>query len=80
MVQRCSDQRTTCKSRILTKFRISFEVSLFFLLPREVMLNSSSGTYLEAQSSLRCGMPQNEVLSLQYKAGSLTCGPVHQLL
>lgn len=79
MVQQCSDQKIMCKNRILTRSHISLEVSLSLLLPPEVQLNNSSGTYLEAQSSLRHEMPQKEVLSLQYRARSLRCGPVHQL-
>lgn len=83
MVQQCSDQKIMSKNRILTRshisLEVSLEVSLSLLLPPEVQLNNSSGTYLEAQSSLRHEMPQNEVLSLQYRARSLRCGPVHQL-
>jgi len=73
--------RITCKNRILTRSHIfSLEVSLSLLLPPAVQLNSYSGSYWKAQTSLRHKMPKNEVLRLQYKAVSLRCLPVHQLL
>lgn len=80
MVQQRSDERMMCKNRILTRSHISPELSLSLLLPPEVQLNSSSGTDTEAQSSLRHETPQKEIPSLQYKAGPVRWGPVHQLL